>query len=132
GSPTFNVPGEPMLDPVTACFAAVGLLLMLRHLRRGYNAYLLLVGATLLLVGTVFVQNLDVRRLQGITIFVAVAAATSVEHLWLLLRRRRAVRVAALAGGLAAALFVGAFSYHLYFVRMAYDPAIRRAFKDYY
>ncbi|HYD49487.1 MAG TPA: hypothetical protein VEB21_14120 [Terriglobales bacterium] len=133
GSPTFNFPGEPMLDPIVSCLAVVGLFLMILRPRRAYNAYFLFVAAVLLLVGTVFVHNLDVRRLQGITIFVVLAAAHTAEHFW---------AIAADCGRLGRSLLIGAaafvaagtaaFSYDLYYVRMANDAAIRRAFKDYY
>ena len=133
GSLTFNSPGEPMLDPVTACLATVGLLLMLRRFLTGYNAFLLFMAGTLLLVGTVFVQNLDVRRLQGLTVFIAIAASTAISSLLDVVRRgSRPSRVIFLGSGVAAGIFVAGFSYHLYFNRMAGDPEIRRAFKDYY
>lgn len=132
-SPTFNYPGTPMLDPVTASLATVGLFLLVLQWRRGYNAYFLFIAFTLLSVGTVFVQNLDVRRLQGLTIFVVYAAAYAVDHLAAWARQRRQTArslmtcVAAVAG-----MGVLLWSYDLYFVRMASDPGVRRAFKDYY
>ena len=132
-SPTFNYPGAPMLDPVTACLTLVGVLLMLLAPRASYNAYLLLVLGVLLAGGTIFVQNLDVRRLQGITVFVVLASAHTVEQLWAsAVVASRRVRCFLACVGVAAAIFVAGFSYHLYFVRMAGDPHVKRAFKDYY
>lgn len=130
GSHTFNVPTEPMLDPVTAVLFVVGLFIATLDPRRRYNGFLVFTFLTLMFVGTVFVQNLDVRRLQGITIFVVAFSAITFDRLWGPAGRRgRAV-----LGGLALVIAgcVGWWSYDLYFRRMAGDPAIRMAFHDQY
>jgi hypothetical protein len=134
GALTFNDPGMPMLDPVTAVCFTGGLMLMLCFPWRGDNAFFLLMFATLMLVGTVFVQNLDVRRLQGITVFVVIFSAVFLEHVWRALhdlpRRMMAVGVPVIAAGLGAyALW---WSYNLYFHRMAENPRVREAFKNHY
>lgn len=130
GSPTFNAWGEPMLDPATAVLFAVGLFVAcLRPLRR-YGGFLVFVFLTLMLVGTVFVQNLDIRRLQGITVLVAAFCAIGLDALWQLssLRWRRALVVLAAA----IAVYVGWSAYDLYFRRMAGNPNTRMAFRDQY
>lgn len=130
GSHTFNVPGRPMLDPATAVLFTIGLFVACLEPRRRYNAFLLFVFSALMLVGTVFVQNLDVRRLQGVTVLVIAFAAMTFERLRALAGRREQKALALL--GAAVVAFAGWWSYDLYFRRMAGDPAIRAAFHDQY
>lgn len=130
GSLTFNRPLTPMVDPLTGIFFVPGLLLALLRPRRAYAGFFVFVFVTLLAGGTVFVQNLDVRRLQGITILVTVFAAHFIDHLVLprQLWRRRVCSIVAIAVGAA----VVAWSFRLYHVDMAGDPAVKRAFRDHY
>lgn len=130
GSHTFNVPTEPMLDPVTAVLFVVGLFIATLEPRRRYNGFLVFTFLTLMFVGTVFVQNLDVRRLQGITVFVVAFSAITFDRLWGPAGRRGRAVLAGL--GLLIAGCVGWWSYDLYFRRMAGDPSIRTAFHDQY
>ena len=74
-SGTFNVPGQPMLDPVSGVLLTIALAYCVvwgRHRWQGFFALMFLV---LLVMGTIFVHNFDIRRLQGIIplIFVLVA-----------------------------------------------------------
>lgn len=133
GSLTFNDPGRPMLDPITAiCFVA-GLAIALRYPRDGLNAFWLLVFVALLLVLTVLVQNLDVRRLQGITILVAIFAALFLDALYgEVLRLGTFGRRCAVALATVAAVGVLGWTYDLYFHRMARDPRVRQAMKNHY
>ncbi len=130
GSPTFNVWGKPMLDPATAVLFVIGLCIACLRPFRGYDGFLLFVFLTLMLVGTVFVQNLDIRRLQGITVFVAAFSAITFDSLWTFLdvRWRRVAVVAAVV----VAADVGWTAYQTYFLQMAGDPNIRLAFRDQY
>lgn len=130
GSPTFNSWGKPMLDPATAVLFVVGLFIAcLRPLRR-YNAFLVFVFMTLMLVGTVFVQNLDIRRLQGITVLIAAFCAVSFDSLWGLTRGRWRQGLLVLAAAVGVSVTWSA--YDLYFRQMAGDAGIRMAFRDQY
>lgn len=130
GSPTFNFWGKPMLDPATAVLFMVGLLLACLRPFRRYDGFLLFVFLTLMVVGTVFVQNLDIRRLQGITVFVTAFCAITFDSLWTLspMRWRKALIVVAVI----VAAYVGRSAYEVYFRQMAGDPNIRMAFRDQY
>jgi hypothetical protein len=130
GSLTFNVPARPMLEPVTAVLFVIGLFIACLRPGRSYHAFLVFMFLALMLVGTVFVQNLDVRRLQGITVFVAAFCAIVFDYLWGWNgeRWRGAMTVAAVAIG----AYLAWSSYDLYFRRMAGDALVRMAFRDQY
>ncbi|MFN8627951.1 MAG: hypothetical protein U0587_18505 [Candidatus Binatia bacterium] len=134
GSLTFNAPDEPMLDPLTACCFVGGLLLAAMTPWRRFHAFWLGMFLALMLLGTVFVQNLDVRRLQGITAFVALFAAVFLDRLWRQAQRlpaaarRWGVPVVAAAGAVTALCW----NYNVYFHKMAENPAVRQAFKNQY
>lgn len=130
GSLTFNMPGKPMLDPATAVLALIGLFIACLRLRRDYNAFLVFMLATLMLVGTVFVQNLDVRRLQGITVLIVAFSALTFDQIWTFIGERR--RMVSIALGLAIGGYVTWSSYDLYFRQMAGEPMVRTAFRDQY
>ncbi len=131
-SPTFNAPGEPMLDPVTASGFAGGLLLALLRWRAGYNGFLLFAFAALLAGGTVVVHNLDVRRLQGITVFPIFFTVQFGDCLWRAARGGAGPRVrrVLLALAVAAGGFAGWWNYSVYFRKMARDPRVREAFHN--
>ena len=134
GSLTFNAPGEPMLDPLTATCFVGGLFIAALFPRRGFNAFWLFMFLALMLGGTVFVQNLDVRRLQGITVFVVIFAALFLDRLWAHVQRlprtvfRRGVPV------LVTVAAVGTlwWNYDVYFHKMAGNRAVREAFRNQY
>jgi len=130
GALTFNVPHRPMLDAFTAILFLPGLLLALLRPQRRYDGFFLFVLVVLLVGGTVFVQNLDVRRLQGITVLVAYFGAVLVEHAQRVWPARGRALAAALALGSAVA--VSAASYQTYHIDMAGSAAARQAFRDHY
>ncbi len=133
-SPTFNAPNEPMVDPLTSCLFAAGLLGAACYPRRGYNAFLIFMFLSLLFGGAVFVQNLDVRRLQGITPFVAAFATLFLGQLWAAasFRSRTAGRAALCLLAAAGGIFALARNYDVYFRKMAGDPRVRQAFRNQY
>ncbi len=130
GSDTFNEPGEPMLDPLTSVAFIGGIFLCLTYPTRRYHAWVLFMFLFVMAGGAVFVQNLDVRRLQGVTPFVAALAAIFIDRtLWL---ARRLPRVVFYGFG-APALIVGAvfstwWGYNIYFNKMANNQFVRQAF----
>ncbi|GIW40984.1 MAG: hypothetical protein KatS3mg076_1561 [Candidatus Binatia bacterium] len=131
---TFNAPGEPMLDPLLACLFTAGFFLAVFSPRVRYHAFFVFVFLVLLAGGTVFVQNLDVRRLQGVTVFVVFFAVTFLAELGRVVgglgpRVRRAILAA--LGFLAAAFALG-WNFDVYFRKFAQDPRVREAFKNQY
>ncbi|GIW39927.1 MAG: hypothetical protein KatS3mg076_0504 [Candidatus Binatia bacterium] len=132
-SPTFNAPNEPMVDPVTGVFFVPGLFVALFFVRRRFHAFLLFLFVALLLGGAVFVQNLDVRRLQGVTPFVAALAALFLDRVDGALRSLpRSARSAAYLLFLPVAAFSLFWNYDVHFRKMARDPRVRAAFQNRY
>jgi hypothetical protein len=132
-SPTFNADGAPMLDPVTGTLFVAGLLYATCFPSRRHNGYFVAVGVILFAGGTIFVQNLDVRRLQGIIPLVCLFAALCVDRL--LAEAEAAGRIArgilTLVGG-AAAAFALWWNYDLFFNKIAGDALVRAAFHNEY
>jgi hypothetical protein len=134
GSETFNLPGEPMLDPLIAVLFAVSAaycLFFWRHRWQGYFAFAFLF---LLLMGTTFVQNFDVRRLQGIIPFIFVLIALTAERFKELTERSFATAARPMLIVVAVAVAGSAFvvNYDMFFRRMVEDPRVRVAFQNRY
>ncbi len=129
GADTFNEPGEPMLDPLTSVAFVGGIFLCLVFPRRPYHAWVLFMFLFVMVGGTVFVQNLDVRRLQGVTPFVAALAAIFIDRTVSL--GRRLPRVMFYGLGVPALIVGAAFStwwgYNVYFNKMANNRFVQQA-----
>jgi hypothetical protein len=131
---TFNAPGEPMLDPLTATCFVGGLFIVALFPRRGFNAFWLFMFLALMLGGTVFVQNLDVRRLQGITVFVVIFAALFLDRLW---AHVQSLPRTVFRWGVPIVVTVAAtgtlwWNYNVYFHKMADNRVVREAFHNPY
>ncbi|MBP1686818.1 MAG: hypothetical protein H6Q33_2961 [Deltaproteobacteria bacterium] len=133
-SPTFNLPNEPMLDPVTGTLFVLALAYTIiwgRHRFQGYFAFTFL---ALLILGTTFVHNLDVRRLQGIIPLIFVLIAFFVDRVWqvtvMRLRRAGQMTMAVLATAVVAMSL--SHSYDVYFRRRINNQNVRRTFQTYY
>lgn len=134
GSPAFNLPGAPQLDPVSGTLFVIGLAYCVAFACFRFQGFFAVNFLVLLLMGTVFVHNFDIRRLQGIIplIFVLIAfAADRFAHL-AVARFGLGVRPA-LAG---AALFLGGLAlydnYDVYFRRMINNSTVRASFQNHY
>lgn len=133
-SATFNLPLEPMLDPVTGTLFPVGLAYCLIWWRHRWQGFFALTFLLLLLVGTTFVQNLDIRRLQGIIPLIFVLVAFFLDRVWRLGESAggRPARAVLASGALALAAVTGWLNYERFFVRTIGDPAVREAFQNRY
>lgn len=133
GSLTFNSPGQPMLDPVVATLFVVGLLIAVVRPGRYHAGFFLIMLVVLLAGGTVFVQNLDIRRLQGITILIVYFAGLALEYAASRPTGAASLRRVTLTAVMGIAV-IGVFgwSYRTYFVEMAQSPSVKRAFRDHY
>lgn len=127
-SPTTNIPGEPMLDPLAAVLFMFGLAYSAVWPRYRLQGYFLFVFLTLFFFGTIFPHNLDVRRLQGLIPLVFLFAAYAVDALWRDLRRSRAGRWLGTGLLIALALFAFRENWNFYFRRMINDARVRVAF----
>jgi len=134
GSDTFNEPGEPMLEPITGIAFIGGIFLVLVHPRRRFNLWILGGFLFVMIGGTVFVQNLDVRRLQGATPFVMMLAALFLDRVWLLAQRfpRQLLLTLAVVAAIAGGAFSTWWGYDVYFNKMAKNKLVRQAFHNRY
>jgi hypothetical protein len=132
-SPTFNYPGTPMLDPVTGTLFVAGFLYAVCFPRRGHNAFFVLMFLGLFVVGTIFVHNLDVRRLHGLIPLVIVFAALFVDRLFACAERLGSAALGvAYCGAALAVLGALSWGYDLFFNQMANSPAVRAGFHNEY
>jgi hypothetical protein len=134
-SPTFNLPDAPMLDPITGALFVLGLAYCVvwpRHRWQGYFAFIFIF---LLLGSSTFVQNLDVRRMQGIIPLIFVLIAFAVDRFAQLsagcLGRRVAYPLLIGLATVTAALTL-ASNYTFYFHTMINNLRVRQGFQNRY
>ncbi len=131
---SFNLPGAPMLEPVTGVLFVIGLMYCLVWGRHRFQGFFVFMFLLLLLMGTTFVQNLDVRRLQGIIPLIFVLIAFSVDRFRQLVQARaeRWARPLLVTAALAIAGLALRNNFDLYFGRMMSDPHVRAGFQNHY
>jgi Dolichyl-phosphate-mannose-protein mannosyltransferase len=132
--PTFNLPDRPMLDPISGLLFTLGFAycaIWARHRFQGYFAFTFL---ALLLMGSIFVHNFDVRRLQGIIPLIFVLVAFVADRIWQVVIARLGGRARAVLVGVALVAFGFAFrdNYNVYFRGMMNDMDSRVAFQNTY
>ncbi len=134
GSETFNLPNEPMLEPVSGVLFMLGLAYCVVWGRYRWQGYFAFVFLTLLIFGTVLVGNFDPRRLQGIVPFIFVLIAFFADRLAAVTTARLGSRGRPVVVGLALMVLGLAFykNYDVYFRRMMNDPRVRTAFQSRY
>lgn len=134
GSETFNLPGEPMLDPITGTLFAVALAYCLLWGLYRWQGYFAFVFLALLIGGAVVVGNFDPRRLQGIIPLIFVLIAFTADR-FAQVTRARLGRSAPIGLLLVTTAVIGAaywFNWNLFFVRTINDPRVRQAFQNRY
>lgn len=134
GSAVFNMPGAPQLDPVSGALLVLGLAYCLIWAGTRMQGFFAIYFLVLLLFGTVFTHNFDIRRLQGVIPLIFILAAFFLDGAGHFVRRRLG-RLAWVPLTLAAALFGGiafAENYNLYFRDMMTSSTVRQAFHTNY
>jgi hypothetical protein len=129
---TFNLPGRPMLDPISGALFVVGLaycLMWWKYKSQGFFAFTFLV---LLVMGTMFVHNFDIRRLQGIIPLIFILVAFMADRVWQVVTARCGPRARPALVGLAVVAlgFSLRDNYDVYFHGMADNLLIRSAFQN--
>jgi len=131
---TFNLPGEPMLDPITGTIFMVSLAYCVVWGLYRWQGFFAFGFVFLLLGGSVFVGNFDPRRLQGIIPFMFATIAFGADRLYSFwvdrLGRRSGVWLVLPALGLCGA--AAWHTYDRYFVRMIQQVPVRQAFHGRY
>jgi hypothetical protein len=133
-SGTFNLPAAPQLDPVSGTLFVIGLAYCLIYAGRRFQGYFAAYFLILLFMGTIFVHNLDIRRLQGIIPLIFVMIAFAADRFAGLATARFGARarpaligVALMLGGLAFA-----DNYDVYFRKLMNHHGVRAAFHNRY
>ncbi|MBI4518068.1 MAG: glycosyltransferase family 39 protein [Deltaproteobacteria bacterium] len=130
---TMNLPGVPMLDPATGALFTAGLFYCLLCPRRRHQGFFAAMFLVLLMMGTVFVHNFDVRRLQGIIPLIFILVALLLERVRELLAAAGRRGELAFAGLLAVVLPISyARNIDVYFVKMMNSAQVLGAFHNRY
>jgi len=134
GSETFNLPAAPMLDPISGLLLPIGLAYCLVWGRYRWQGYFAVVFLVLLVMGTTFVQNFDIRRLQGIIPLIFVLAAFVADRAGQVATARLGERARPAVGLalFAIAAVTLALNYDFFFRRMINDHRVRSAFQNRY
>ncbi len=135
-NPRHNLPGEPMLDPITGVLFLMGLVYALRHMR-DHRYGLLVIGVTVPLLGgilTLVREAPQAYRTLGVVPFLCLLAGDALVRLTAAVARvlpanrspRRARGAVALALGLLLAM--AGWNADAFFRRWAHDPRVWAAF----
>jgi hypothetical protein len=133
-SGTFNLPGAPQLDPVSGTLFVIGLAYCVIHAAHRFQGFFALYFLVLLFMGTIYVHNLDIRRLQGLIPLIFILIAFAVDRFGRLTLARFGPRARPALAGLALILGGLAFAdnYDVYFRRMMNDRGVRSVFQNRY
>lgn len=132
GAFTFNLPNRPMVDPISGLLFPLGLAYCVIWGRYRFQGYFAVTFLVLLVMGTMFVHNFDIHRLQGIIPLMFVLVAFVVDRLWEVGTTRFGQRARPALIALAAVAFGFAFrdNYDVYFHGMMDNITIRSAFHN--
>ena len=133
-SQAMNLPGEPMVDPVTGALFFLGLAYCLVTIGRDEHFFFTVVLFLGIFLGAIFVHNLDVRRLISTIPLLYVYAAFSLSALWAYIDGRcgRRGRGAFIAVVVAVCLFSFCYNYARFFGAQISDKRVRLAYKNHY
>ncbi|HID63674.1 MAG TPA: hypothetical protein EYP49_13195, partial [Anaerolineae bacterium] len=127
-----NLPGEPMLDPVSGVLLACGVVYCLLTFYKPYRLFFLVWFFTILLVGAVFPLNFYVGRFSGLIPILFVLICFLIQALW-----KAGDRLFGLWGRRGFALcLVGLSSLALYFNgdtffgKQVHDSRVRAAYEN--
>jgi len=133
-SGAFNLPGSPQLDPVSGALFVIGLAYCVIYAAYRFQGFFALYFLVLLFMGTFFVHNLDIRRLQGLIPLIFILIAFVVDRFGRLTLARFGPRARPALAGMALVLGGLAFAdnYDVYFRRMMNDRGVRSVFQNRY
>jgi hypothetical protein len=131
-SATFNYPGAPMLDPITGVLFTIGLAYCLVWAGNRFQGFFAFTFLTFFVFGTVFVQNLDIHRLQMIVPLIIVLIAFVADRVIQVGSDGFGIRArpVLIGVGLVAGLLAFRDNYNVYFRGMMNDPRVRAAFQN--
>jgi hypothetical protein len=127
-----NLPGEPMLDPVSGALLAYGVVYCLLTLNKPYRLFFLVWLLTILLVGAVFPLNFYVGRFSGVIPILFILMCFPFQGLWKAWDkwfgpRRRGYFPLGLAALSVWALY---FNCDTFFGKQVHDSQVRAAYEN--
>jgi hypothetical protein len=133
-SGTFNLPGRPMLDPVSGVLLTISLAYCLIWSRHRWQWFFALMFLVLLVMGTIFVHNFDIRRLQGIIPLIFVLIAFLADRIGQVCSARLggAARPTIAVLGVATVALAFTDNFNVYVRQLMNDLTVRRTFQNAY
>lgn len=129
----YNLPGEPMLDPISGIFVTAGLFYCIIHWRHRFQWFFAFAFLFTVLAGTLLTQSLSVNRLPAAVPLAFVLAAFLFDRLVQLAstggRGRKLILVVTAA---AAGIFTFSYNYQTYFHRTVNNRQIREVYRNWY
>ena len=134
GSESFNLPGVPQLDPFTGLLFTIALAYCVIWGRYRFQGFFALTFLVLLIMGTTFVQNFDIRRLQVIIPFIFILIAFLVDRLnqIAVAQFRNRGRVVFIGAWIVVGALALRDNYIVYVEKMMNDPRVRISFQTRY
>ncbi|GBD25068.1 hypothetical protein HRbin30_00383 [bacterium HR30] len=130
----YNLPGEPMLDPVSGVLFTTALVFCLVYPRHRFQGFFAFAFLFLLLAGALLTQTLVVARLQIVVPLVFVLVALWADRMWELSGSVGRQWVRSLWGACTVAAVVAAavLNWNVYFGKMIHSPVMRAVYRNYY
>ncbi len=130
----YNLPQEPMLDPVSGVLFTTALFFCLFYPRRKFQGFFAFAFLFLLLAGALLTQTLVVARLQIVVPLVFVLIALWTDRLWELAREARRWWLSGLwnATSVVAVAAATLLNWEVYFGQIIHSPVMRAVYRNYY
>jgi hypothetical protein len=130
----YNLPGEPMLDPVSGVLFFIALFYCLLRWRHRLQGFVVFTFLFVLIAGATLTQTLVVCRMQGVVPLIFVLIAFAADRFIALTTARFGRRIEPVLVALAAAVASAAlwFNYEAYFQRTMHSTVVRQIYRNYY
>jgi hypothetical protein len=130
----YNLPGEPMLDPVTGVLFAIAAFYCLFYWRYRLQGYFVLTFLFLLFAGAMLTQTLVICRLQGVVppLFVLIAFAADRFGQVCTARFGSRIRPLLVVAAMVVAGLAFRLNYEAYFDRTMNSPVVRAVYRNFY
>lgn len=134
GEQAYNLPGEPMLDPISGVLFTAAVFFCVLYPWRRFQGFFAFAFLFLLYVGALLTQTLVVARFQIVVPLVFVVIALWLDRLWELARQagRRLPTMLWWASTIAVAVAAVVLNWQVYFGKMIHSPVMRAVYRNYY
>lgn len=132
GAPTFNKPGEPMLDPFVGIIFILAVGFCTATLARERHTFMVICFYLTMGMGFLFPHNFDVRRMITVIPQVYALVALFTLALWRFSRRGRVGRYVILLFMVIISVCAFIHSFRTFFNQQVENPSVRKLFKNEY